>query len=77
MKNMAFHGFINHVRDNIISELLPIRKDNLIALMMHKPSQPNIFSGVQRTVAFGNVKQQNLKKLFLNKVSFFGKGFQW
>ncbi len=64
---MAFHGLINHVRDNLISELLPIRKDNPIALMMRKPSQPNIFNGAQRT--FDNVKHQILKELFLNKVS--------
>jgi hypothetical protein len=68
---MAFHGLINYVRDNLINELLPIRKDNPTALMMQKPSQPNIFNGVQRMVAFGNVKHQILKELFLNKVSFF------
>jgi hypothetical protein len=70
---MAFHGLFNHVKDNFINEVLLIRKDNLTALMMHKPSQPNIFSGVQRTIAFGNVKHQILKKIFLNKVSFFVK----
>jgi hypothetical protein len=56
------HGFTNHV--NLTNELLPISKENLITLMMHKPSQPNIFSGAQRTITFGNVKHQIFKELF-------------
>ncbi len=47
-KNMAFYGLTNHVKDTFTSELLLVRKDNPTTLMMHKPSQPNIFSGVQR-----------------------------
>jgi len=67
---MAFHGFTKLVSDNITGELLLVRKDNLIALMMHNPFQPNILSRVQRMVAFGNVKHQVFKELFLNKVKF-------
>jgi hypothetical protein len=68
---MTFYGLINYVRDNFTCELFHVKNDNPIALMMHKPFQPNIFSGIQRMVAFGNVKHQILKKLFLNRVSFF------
>jgi hypothetical protein len=74
---MAFHGFTNYVKDNLTNELLLVRKDNPTTLMMHKPSQPNIFNAAQRIVAFGNVKHQILKELFLNKVSFFCRGLQW
>jgi hypothetical protein len=52
---MGFYGLINHVRDTLSNELLLVRKDNPTTLMMHKPFQPNIFSGAQRMVAFGNV----------------------
>jgi hypothetical protein len=65
---MALHGLTKHVRDNITNELLLVKKDNLIALMMHKPFQPNILSRVQRTIAFGNVKHQIFKELFLSRV---------
>jgi len=52
---MGFYGLTNHVKDTLSSELLLVKKDNPIALMMHKPFQPNIFIGAQRMVAFGNV----------------------
>jgi hypothetical protein len=68
---MTFWGFTNYVRDNFTCELLHVRKDNSIALMMHKPFQLNIFNGTQRMVVFGNVKHQILKELFLSRVSFF------
>jgi hypothetical protein len=70
---MAFHGFTKPVNDNITGELLLVRKNNSIALMMHKPFQPHILSRVQRMIAFGNVKHQIFKELFLNKVNFFVK----
>jgi hypothetical protein len=72
---MTFCGLTNHVRDNFICELLHVRKGNPNALMMHKPFQPNIFSGTQRMVAFGNVKQQIFKELFLSRVSFLIRDF--
>lgn len=71
---MTFYGltnYVNYVRDNFICELLHVRKHNPIALMMHKPFQPNIFNGTQRMVAFGNVEHQILKELFLSRASFF------
>jgi len=68
---MAFHGLTNHVRDYITGELLLVKKDNPTTLMMHKPFQPNILSRVQRIVAFGNVKHQIFKELFLSRVNFF------
>jgi hypothetical protein len=54
-EKIGFYGLTNHVKDTPSNELLLVKEDNPTALMMHKPSQPNIFIGAQRMVAFSNV----------------------
>jgi len=66
---MAFHGLIDHVKDNFTNQLPFVKEDNSTTLMVDKPSQPQIFNG-QWVVAFWDVKDQLLKELFLNKIIF-------
>jgi hypothetical protein len=50
-KHISFHSFINHVRDNLIGELLFLNKHDTITQMKDKPFQPDVFSGIRHVVA--------------------------
>jgi hypothetical protein len=71
---MVFHGLTNHVRDNFTNQLPFAKEDNSTTLMVDKPSQPQIFNGIQWAIAFWDVEDQILKELFLNRINIFCKG---
>jgi hypothetical protein len=67
---MVFHGLTDHVRDNFTNQLPSIKEDNSTTLMVDKPFQPQIFSGIQWAITFWDEENQIFKKLFLNIIIF-------